>query len=177
MVKRSVFAWVVVACAACATVADLEVNRVDGGGSSDRDDADEAGTTPPAEAGQGGADAPAVPDTGPPTVACGCDAGSACCIRSSSSPSCSDPSSCTEPGSLVVGCTRSSTDGRDCCWSADGGIARASTGASGCAASTAACIDDDDCVAYGGKCTTLACKGVAVGVCAASAPSWFVCPP
>jgi hypothetical protein len=169
MVKR--FVLLAVACAACATVADLEVNRVDGGGgATDRDDSDEAGTAPLAEA---GTDSPSVVlDSGAPTIACGCDAGSACCIRASSAPACDVPS-CTENGSLVVGCTRSSSDGRDCCWSPDAGIARASFGA-GC--SFAACQSDDDCAGYGGKCTTLACKGVALGVCAPSAPTWFVCP-
>lgn len=176
MVRR--LSFVLVACAACATVADLEVNRADAGsGSADRNDVDEAGATPPAEAGAGdGTDTSTTsPDAGPPTAACGCDAGAACCIRSSAAPACDVPS-CTDPGSLVVGCVRASTDGRDCCWNADGGVARSTFGA-GCASSTAACVTDDDCAGQGGKCTTLACKGVALGVCAPSPPSWFTCPP
>jgi hypothetical protein len=182
MVKRIVLFFL--GCAACATVADLEVNRVDGGGGSsssgsgssgnaaERGDSDEAGATPPAEA---GVDAAASIDAGPTVHACGCDAGSSCCVRTSSAPACDVPS-CTEPGSFVVGCVRSTNDGRDCCWSPDGGIATASFRA-GCGSSLAACETDDDCAGHGDKCTTLACKGVALGVCASSAPTWFVCPP
>lgn len=176
MVKRLHFTVLVLACAACATVADLEVQRADGGassssgGTSDGSDSDEAGATPPVEAG-----IDAAPNPGTPVHACGCDAGSACCIRSSSAPACDVPS-CNEQGALVVGCVRSTSDGRDCCWSPDAGTAR-SAFAAGCAADTVACIGNEDCVGHGGKCTTLSCKGVALGVCAAAAPSWFVCPP
>lgn len=170
------FILLVVACAACATVADLEVNRpVPDPGASDRDgEGTEDGSIPVVEA---GSDAPISPgDDGGPVHACGCDAGSACCIRSTSTPACDLPASCTESGSLAVGCVRSGSDGRDCCWKPDGGSAQASFGP-GCASDGAACQTDADCVAFGGKCTTLVCKGIALGVCAASAPSWFVCPP
>ena len=174
MVRR--FVLVVLACAACATVADLEVNRPEGEAEiADRDGkGTEDGSTPVVDAGIDAA-TPAE-DAGSPVHACGCDAGSACCIRSSSAPACDAPASCTEPGALVVGCVRGGTDGRDCCWKPDGGVALASFGA-GCASNTAACQSNDDCLAHGGKCTTLLCKGIALGVCASAAPSWFVCPP
>jgi hypothetical protein len=174
MVKR--FLLLVVACAACATVADLEVNRpVAEPGTSDRDgEGVEDGAAPVGDARN---DSSSPEDTGPSALACNCDAGSACCIRSSASPACDVPSCSTEPGSLVVGCVRSTNDGRDCCWRPDAGTALASFGAGGCKASTAACQLDGDCAGQGDKCTTLTCKGVTLGVCAASAPPWFVCPP
>jgi hypothetical protein len=181
MVKRR---WIVaivalIACAACATVADIEVNRTPGdespgGDSDDGGSIEEGGGGPKLDA---GADAPVeTVDSEAPVLACNCDAGSSCCIRSSAAPACDVPS-CTEPGSLVVGCVRSTTDGRDCCWKPDAGTAQASFGSAGCSSETAACQTNADCGDQGGKCTTLTCKGVTVGVCAAAAPSWFVCPP
>jgi hypothetical protein len=181
MVKRILL--LVVACAACATVADVEVNRpIPGGGEGDRDgDGNvEDGGAPTTTDGDGGAgtDAPSTPDeSAPDPFACGCDAGFACCVRTSAANgTCDVPSACTEPGSLVVGCTRSSINGRDCCWRPDGGITQAVFTA-GCEPSTAACQNATDCAGHGDTCTTLTCKGVLFGVCASPAPSWFVCPP
>lgn len=133
------------ACAACATVADLEVNRA--GNDGPARDSDDSGV---------------VEEGGAITVA---DAGSE---ATSAEGDASAP---------VVGCVRSTNDGRDCCYSPDAGIAQASLRTSGCASSTRACQSDDDCGGSGGKCTTLTCKGVLFGVCAAAAPPWFVCPP
>lgn len=178
MVKRLVL--LLAACAACATVADLEVNRADGDSGTDSGtDSDarsnERADDPNAPA-DGGSDVTIADDTGPPVLACNCEAGSACCIRSSAVPACNVSSCSTEQGSLVVGCLRSTTDGRDCCWHPDAGTALASFGAVGCKANSAACQVDGDCIGQGGKCTTLTCQGVTLGVCSASPPPWFVCP-
>lgn len=170
---------VVAACAACATVAGVEVTRPPNDVEADGDDdaigdasvdakPDDATGLPEADG-----DASAAP------IACGCDAGAACCVRSASSTCVArDPGACTDPGSFHLGCVRPDHDGRECCWNEDGGLHATAFGTS-CRPARAACLIDGDCLPYGGTCFTRTCAGTTFGICAASdaaVPPELVCP-
>ena len=181
MVKR--IAALAITCAACATVAGVEVSRPPADEPVDRDDDDSGAGRDGESAGGGerdGGEGSTDPD-GAPISTCECDAGEVCCVRSAGA-SCvtRDPGSCDDPGSLTLGCTQPSIDGRDCCWNEDGALRGTTLGAGGCATARAACVTDDDCTPYGGACHTRACAGMTFGICApsdAAVPAELRCPP
>lgn len=169
---------IAMACAACAAVAGVEVTRPPADSRADGDD--DAASDAAVEPRDDGAIRPAA-DGGAEAapVACGCDASAACCVRSTSS-ACVDrePGACADPGSFHLGCVRPDPDGRECCWNEDGGLHATAFGSS-CEPTRAACLDDDDCQPYGGKCFTRTCAGTTFGICAASdatVPTDLVCP-
>jgi len=149
MVKRALLLASLSAGAACATVAGIDVNRAPDGSAPAATGSDDAGDRDP----EGGA---VVAEAG--TDAAG-----------DAPPS---PGSCT---CLMLGCVRASTDGRDCCWNPEGGLAKTSY-AAGCANGRVACANDDDCKIYGGTCQKLSCGGSDIGVCGNSGPPAPPCP-
>ena len=180
MRSRALVLFALVATAACATVAGVEITRPPGEGApldtdqTNKEIAEAAAEAAPDPLPDGASDAP--------VLACGCDAGTACCIPpggGGSSCVVPDAGTCEGPDTFMLACFRPGPDGRDCCWNTGAPVRRTTYGPA-CVSERAACLADLDCQAYGGKCQTIPCKGVNIGICTStgSAPgSVLNCPP
>lgn len=167
--------------AACATVADLDVEH-DRGPVGDSDDSgvteDTNGRVPQADG--GGPIGDAKPDTPPDFAPCACPVTDGCCVPPTGNGTClapANPSTCTSANGIFLRCVASDVDnGRACCLAGD---TRSSFFAGTCRdAGGQLCVKDDECdTARGEGCVKTTCRQVSVSVCVEEGGALPACPP
>jgi hypothetical protein len=175
MVKRlALVALAVAALAACAGVADLDVNykelaTADGGlpeASAPAVDATAAAPRPLLSPIRDGGN-PADPSTlGQPGGACPCDEsqGLACCATANGASCSSDQVSCEAKNGAFLRCSGPDFEGSFCCLHRHGGSSETALAATCQDGTSIVCTYDTDCP--NGKCTLGSCPGgVTIGTC------------
>lgn len=167
--------------AACATVADLDVEH-DRGPDEDSDDSgvkeDVSGRVDPKP--DGGAPSPdAKSEAAVEFAPCGCADTQGCCVPKTGKGACVAPGdgpTCTSGDGIFLRCTASDVDnGRSCCLANDN---RTTFFAADCRdAGAQLCVKNEECNASNGEtCQKTTCRDVVVYVCSPDAGDFPRCP-